>query len=88
MVAITASIQHLVTQLLANGNITNTTTSIKEAIEASATSNAAAIGAIGLSATDTDASAKLTADDTMSHVKPTPKISLHPGAHDANKTID
>ena len=67
-----------------NGNIANTTTSIKEAIEASATSNADAIGYIGLYATDAAASAKVTADAAMV----TPTMSLHPGAHDAEKIID
>ena len=44
VVALMASIEKLVSQLFVNGNIANATTSIEEAIEASATSNAAEIG--------------------------------------------
>ena len=85
--ALTVSIQQLVSQLLANGNIADATTSIKEAIEVSATSNVAAIGAIVLSATNAAASAKVTADDAAARVK-VPKISLQPGAHDPENIID
>ena len=85
--AITAPIQQLVTQFLANSNIADATTSIKEVIKASATANAAAIGAIGVSATDVAASAKVTADAKTTRVN-TPQIPLYPGAHDAENIID
>ena len=86
--ALTASIQQLVTQFIANGNITGATTSIKEAIEASATRNAVAIGAISASDTDAAASAKITADVATAYAKPTTTMSLHPGSQALGEIID
>ena len=86
--ALTASIHKLVSQFLSNGNITNTTASIKKAITAAATTNTAAIGAISASATDATASSKVTADATTARVRPTENMFLHPGAHVANEIID
>ena len=87
VVALNASIQKLVSQFLSNRNITDATASIKEAIEAAATSNTAAPGAITTSSSDAAASAKITADAATAHPRPTVTMSLYPGAYAADDII-
>ena len=87
--ALTTSIQQLVSQLLAGGgDIAAATTSIKEAIEASATANAAAIGTLTASTADVAAHSKVTADQAVAKAKPAVIFSLHPGNHDASNALD
>jgi hypothetical protein len=87
--ALTTSIQDLVTQLLSGGgSIAAATSFIKGAIEASANSNAAAIGTLTASTADAASSAKVTADDAVARAKPAVKYALHPGNHDANNALD
>jgi hypothetical protein len=87
--ALTLSIQTLVSQLLAGGgDINAATTSIKEAIEASATANATAIGNLTASTAEVAANTKVSADQAVAKAKPVAIFSLHPGNHDASKALD
>ena len=89
MVALTTSIQDLVTQLLSGGGtIATATASIKGAIEASANSNAAAIGTLTASTADAAASAKVTADAAVARTKSAIKYALHPINHNADNALD
>ena len=86
--ALTTSIQELVAQLLSGGgDIASATVSIKDSIEASANSNAAAIGNLTASTADVAASTKVTVDAAVARAKPAVKYALHPGKHDANVEI-
>ena len=89
MAALTVSIQELVAQILSGGgSIAAATTSIKDAIEASATSNAASIGTLTASTSDVAASTKVTTDAAVARAKPAAKYALHPGNHDADNALD
>ena len=89
MAALTTSIQELVTQLLFGGcSIATATTSIKDAIEASANINASAIGTLTFSTADIATSTKVTADQAVAHAKPAAKYALHPGNNDADNALD
>jgi hypothetical protein len=86
--ALTASIQEMVTQLLAGGSISAATTSIKDAIEASATRNATAIYDLTASTAEAAASAKINADAATARTKPPTQFALHPGTHNADGIFD
>jgi hypothetical protein len=89
MMVLTTSIQELFTQVLSGGgSIAAATTSIKDAIEASATINAVAIGTLTASTADAASSAKVTADAAVARAKPLVKFSLYPGNHDADNVLD
>ena len=86
--ALTTTIQELVNQLLAGGSISATITSIKDAIESSATRNATAIDDLTASNVEVAASAKVAADAATACANPAPIFALHPGTHDANIILD
>ena len=86
--ALTVSIQQLVAQLLAGGNISAATTSIKDAIEVSVTHNATDIYDLTASTADAAASAKVSADAATARSKSSPTFSLHPSTHDADGILN